>query len=320
MKKFVSFIMFCALIYLGVYVYQNYPEEVESAVSAGVDKTLEVAEGLYDLYDDTASAEPLISETLKPMIEVEDITYPSEPTSVEDFEKVLLNMANNNLSELTLNYKASYKANFEDSDDIKTNVSTAFDEIVVEYVDLFSGTNKIGYSMAGDIFSSSLKITLSGKDGNESDVIGNQMYFEQECENINKSLHEEGVLKDGMSQREIARKLFTYVTTTLEYDTSLQTPSYTGFGAVKNSMAVCQGYTALYNYLLKLNGIDCFGQSGEVIESGTLHIWTVATLDNKKTYIDVTFGDPVPNRDGYSNYDYFDATAEFLSETRNGVE
>lgn len=318
MKRILTFLIFCLTIFLGFASYKVIfnEEKYAEVVTEGKENIIKFAENLQGSEKD----EPLILEELKPMLSVDDITYPSEPKTVEDFKKVFLNMANNNTNTISLGYDESYKKIFHDSSEIEDNVSTAFDEVVVEYVDLFSGTNKLDLKMEGNLFSSTLDITLSTTNKSDEDFIKNQIYFEKQCRVINSELHKVGDITEDMSEKEIAKDLFTYVTTTLEYDVDLKSESFTGYGAITNNEAVCQGYTAYYNYLLKLNGIECFGQSGEILENGTLHIWTVATLDNEKSYIDVTFGDPVPDKIGYTDYEYFDVGPEFLAETRTGVE
>ncbi len=262
---------------------------------------------------------PTLPTTYKPMLSEELVMYPPEPLTVEDFRKVFLYMANQNLLDLTLYYDDSYKEIFEDGV-TQTNLSTAFDEVVVEYVDLFSGVVESQYQMEGNAFSCSLTIHLGSQTVDDRTLIQNQSYFEQAAFNINTSLYQNGTLDESMNDKQKAKVLFGYVTKTLEYDTTLGKESYTGYGAVKNKTAVCQGYTALYNYLLKLNNIDCYGQAGVITESNTQHIWTVANLDGKQTYIDVTFGDPTPDMKNFTDYTYFDVSKEFLSESRSGVE
>ena len=60
-------------------------------------------------------------------------------------------------------------------------------------------------------------------------------------------------------------------------------------------LAVCDGYTAAYNLLLKLEGISCSTASTDD------HIWTVAVLDGKTYHIDPTWGDQATSVD----YRYF---------------
>lgn len=256
----------------------------------------------------------------KPMLTYEDINFPKEPRTVEDFKKVFLYMANNNMLEKEICYSDSYTSIFVDSTEISDNCVEAFSEVVVEYVDLFSGTNKLEFIMEGNSLSSTLTLKLGNASIPRVDLLRQQMFFEQYANDINGFLHEDGFITEDMTQYEIAKVCYGYVTQFLSYDLDLKTLSFTGYGAVKNTQAVCQGYTALYDYLLKLNGIYCYGQSGNILEGDTPHIWTIAMLDGEKTYIDVTFGDPTPDREGYTDYKYFDIPKEELAKTRTGVE
>ncbi len=274
-------------------------------------------EGIGLIAPPVAYVEP---DEFKPTLTLENTHFPAEPRTVEDFRKLFLYMGNENLLEIELHYPDSYEANFQNSSEIQNNCSTAFDAIVVEYVDLFSGISKADYKMIGNSLSSSLIIKLSSQYVSDEDLLMQQAYFEESARTINNTLYEENKLTHYMTDTEKAEVLFEYVTQNLAYDTEVFYESYTGYGATKNHYAVCQGYTALYNYLLKLNDIYCIGQSGYVISDNAPHIWTVALLDGATSYSDVTFGDPTPDRAGYTDYQYFNASKEFLSKTRVGVE
>ncbi len=261
----------------------------------------------------------------KPLLTKEDIDYPAQPKTVEDFEKVLLYMGNSNIDNLRLLYYGNIDSLFRDNTEIYENLSIAFQNVSVEYVDLFSGASE--YRVSANERDNKVVVTIEiiGTYYENEDVISGQKKFEEEAKNINDFLIDSSVIRSDMTEREIAKLLYSYVTVMLEYDIDTyndineNNEAYTGYGAVMNNKAVCQGYTALYNYLLKLNGIECYGQAG-VVDGSVPHIWTVAMLDGEKTYIDVTFGDPVPDRKGYTNYKYFDISKEELSKDRTGVE
>ncbi len=325
-----TIIVILTLTFAGLYGYQKYSEGTISILdyfnidSETLDDLLEITSidldsilKFFDSKKETVYVEPI---TFKPTLNAENTRCPSQPKTVEDFKKVFLYMANQNLLEISFNYSESYKTNFEDSRDIQSNCSTAFDSIVVEYVDLFSGVGKADYKMSGNSLSSSLTIKLSSQYVSDEELQMQQVYFERTAFNINQELHETNYITKDMTQKEIAEVLFTYVTSILSYDVDIDFESYTGYGAVKNNTAVCQGYTALYNYLLKLNDIYCIGQSGYVLSDGSPHIWTVALLDGVVSYSDVTFGDPTPDVANFTDYDYFDADKTFLSTSRSGVE
>ena len=117
---------------------------------------------------------------------------------------------------------------------------------------------------------------------------------------VHDHLWQTGTITAGMSDWEKARAYYTWVcdNSTYDYratDTSL---SHSAYSLFTMGSAVCDGYTAAYNLLLKLEGIDCS------TASTTDHIWTVATLDGTTYHIDTTWGDQA----GYTNYAYFAMT------------
>ncbi len=259
---------------------------------------------------------------LKPMLSIEDITIPKEPTTVEDFEKVFLYMANNNLEKINLYYKPEYNLSFVYSRNIDDNLWTALNNVFYEYTDLFSSVNGLddSYNNTKDNFVITIELVGEVLDG--ISFVEQQQIFEKQAKLLNESLKTSGKITSSMTEREIAKVIFNEVTTLLAYDedayntTNINPASFTGYGAIKNKVAVCQGYTALYNHLLKLNGIECFGQEGELNKERVLHLWTVAILDGEKSYIDTTYGD----QDSYTDYNYFDVDKSVLSQGRSGVE
>ena len=82
----------------------------------------------------------------------------------------------------------------------------------------------------------------------------------------------------------------------------IQSISHSAYSAFQSGLAVCDGYTAAYNLLLKLEGIDCSTMS----TADNSHIWTVAELDGVSYHIDPTWGDQT----GSIRYEYFNMTEE----------
>ena len=106
---------------------------------------------------------------------------------------------------------------------------------------------------------------------------------------VRERLYAAGALSQDMSQYEKARVYFDWLCANCEYDyhctdTSL---SHSAYGAFQNYLAVCDGYTAAYNLLLKLEGIDCRAIDREDWD----HMWTIAVLDGVSYHIDATWGD-----------------------------
>lgn len=117
---------------------------------------------------------------------------------------------------------------------------------------------------------------------------------------VHDDLWADGLLTPSMTEYDKARVYFTWLCNHCEYDyrSSGTSMSHSGYSALLNGLAVCDGYTAAYNLLLKLEGISCTTMSTED------HIWTVATLDGVSYHIDPTWGDQT----GVIAYRYFAMT------------
>ena len=94
-----------------------------------------------------------------------------------------------------------------------------------------------------------------------------------------------------MTEYEKARTYFAWVCENCRYDFAAvgadDSMSHSGWRVFAQSLAVCDGYTAAYNLLLKLEGIAC----GTYTLDSQNHIWTVAELDGEVYHIDTTWGD-----------------------------
>ena len=114
---------------------------------------------------------------------------------------------------------------------------------------------------------------------------------------VHDQLWKEGRVTDTMSEYDKAKVYFTWLCGHCRYDyhSTASSMSHSGYSALVDGLAVCDGYTAAYNLLLKLEGISC------TTASTTDHIWTVATLDGQTYHIDPTWGDQSSSVD----YRYF---------------
>lgn len=156
-----------------------------------------------------------------------------------------------------------------------------------------------------------VEISFSLKTGFVSITFSSSLYREDQVEfyreatmacaiHLHDLLWEQGVITPDMSQREKARAYFTWICENCRYDHANAPMSHSGYRVFSEGVAVCDGYTAAYNLLLKLEGISCGAYSTDN------HIWTVAELDGERCHIDVTWGDQ--GRD--AAYQYFGMTEE----------
>ncbi len=102
---------------------------------------------------------------------------------------------------------------------------------------------------------------------------------------VHDRMWEEGLITEDMSEYEKARVYFAWICENCRYDIKDNAMSHSGYRVFDEGIAVCDGYTAAYNLLLKLEDISCGTWST------ANHIWTVAELDGQAYHIDPTWGD-----------------------------
>ena len=104
---------------------------------------------------------------------------------------------------------------------------------------------------------------------------------------VHDAMWADGLITPVMSDYDKARVYFDWICgqCRYDYDCDDNSMSHSGYNVFAVGLAVCDGYTAAYNLLLKLEGISCTTISTES------HIWTIATLDGVEYHIDTTWGD-----------------------------
>lgn len=103
----------------------------------------------------------------------------------------------------------------------------------------------------------------------------------------------EECVKDGMTEREKAEALYSYVTEHVTYDQRYYTDkaampyaSTTALGALRDGIAICGGYAHAVDILFEKVGIECFTVSGRLFEEN--HMWNAVRLDGQWLYCDAT--------------------------------
>ena len=77
--------------------------------------------------------------------------------------------------------------------------------------------------------------------------------------------------------------------------------SYNMYGALVNRVAVCQGYSKAYKYMLDLLGIP----NRLCASNSAAHMWNIVTIDGKEYHVDVTHDDPVRDVAGHVSHTNF---------------
>ena len=82
-------------------------------------------------------------------------------------------------------------------------------------------------------------------------------------------------------------------------------------GALLNKLAVCSGYASTFQLLLLLEGIPC-----EYVSTDD-HAWNLVQVDGNWYHVDVTWDDPVPDKEGRVLYTHFMMTDSEIAKLRS---
>lgn len=194
-------------------------------------------------------------------------------------------------------------------------VQNAFYFAMFDYMEYASFLNqwqvRASYSLdgAGYCVNPCFSLSLSNGGGLTPSAVSNKISaFKTACENILSDLYQSGALKNSMTVKEKARAILLYTVYNTKYDTT--NSAYTGYDAAVRKTAVCQGYTAMYNYLCNLAGIRMVCMTGTV--DGVNHAWSRVYCDGVWYNVDATWCDPVPDRAGYCDESWFWVTDGYL--------
>lgn len=101
------------------------------------------------------------------------------------------------------------------------------------------------------------------------------------------------------------------------YDESQSQPQiHNLYGVLVNRLAVCDGYSKAFQYLLYQAGVPCLFVTGQ--SQGEGHAWNLVQLDGAYYHVDITWDDPVYNgireADKPVFYGYFNVTTAQIRE------
>lgn len=245
-------------------------------------------------------------------VKKENLVLPKEYKTQEDFEKLFIYMGYNNEIERTLKFKINSQ---EEADYYMKIIKPAFRRIFRMYPEYYSFGPSLNYGV--DSNANLFFKNHNSKFLNDEDIIRFRKIFTEEVDKILNQFIEDGYLTSDMTQLEQAKFLYDWILDNTEYDYTYSKLSYTGYGQIKTGKAVCQGYAATYNYMLKRLGIETYGIVGDAGDENSkeLHMWTIAYLDGKRYHIDTTWGDGHRDEQNIKDQRYFATNGDALSRT-----
>ncbi len=185
----------------------------------------------------------------------------------------------------------------------------AFFQIVNSHPELFYVGNYVGWSYDSN------GIVLSYKDIVYCDTQANIRRQQEELEAAAKQAL--AWVNDSMSDMEKALAIHDYLVLNCEYDQErLQSGtvppySHSAYGALVSRLAVCDGYSHAYSYLLQKLDIPC-----ELVTSDSMnHAWNMVSIGGNWYHTDITWDDPVWDCIGRADHNYFLLSDQVISDS-----
>ena len=144
------------------------------------------------------------------------------------------------------------------------------------------------------------------------------IYINNEIEKIiNENYNNELSLYDNL------KNIHDYIINTTKYDVDYKNnkdlQTFNAYGALKEHLATCNGYSDLMSIILSklnINNYKIAYNPTDVNEEG--HVWNAVYIDGSWKHLDLTWDDPVGDGRDYLYHKYFLVTTEEMNEADAG--
>lgn len=238
--------------------------------------------------------------------------YDKDVSNTKNIVDGLIYMTTNDLYSVEFKYKGSrdkIKEEYDKIFDIWNTLSNAYPEY-------FSIYHRYGIHAEYSLGSYSIKFYAEPRDHatKEEAIVERALLFRNAKNSVNE-LFTTGLLNENMTETEKAYIVAKWIVDNAQYDLTYSSQSHYGSDFYVDHNLVCEGYTTLYNTMLKFLNINAYGVLGT--SKGGNHMWSINNLDGIWKYTDVTHMDPVnfdkPDK-AYFNEEYFNKTESEMLE------
>lgn len=189
------------------------------------------------------------------------------------------------------------------------DILTYYYQILNNYPEFFFVESRVSY--------------MPGNDGIVIAIIPYYAMDEQETKKIKGEMDQAAskataLITDDMEDYEKALVVHDWLAVYCEYDyeryltNSIPDESHTAYGALVKKLAVCDGYSKAFQYIMQNKlGIPCYLTSSSEIN----HAWNIIFIDGKYYHIDVTWDDPVWDQIGRAKHENFLRSDAGIKET-----
>ena len=124
-------------------------------------------------------------------------------------------------------------------------------------------------------------------------------------------------ITDGMDDYDKELAIHDYIITHATYDTAMLgvfeehgEHSEDPYGALVEGKCICSGYTTTFKMFMDMLEIPCLSIVATA-DGGEAHAWNMAEINGHWYYVDVTWDDPMPDREGRpEQHQYFNTSKE----------
>lgn len=164
-----------------------------------------------------------------------------------------------------------------------------------------------------DLFHVSGSVSYASDDSKVLYIVPNYSYEKSKIATMRAQLNTEvakvkSIITPDMTDLEIALAVNDYLAVKVAYDynnylnNTIPEDSYNAYGTLVLNVAVCQGYSLAYKYLLE----TIFGIPTELVVSNSMnHAWNKVLIDGHYYHVDITWNDPIVDTLGNARHNYF---------------
>lgn len=262
------------------------------------------------------------------------ITFLAAPSTDEEMQEVLELMLKEGIYELSIPYPFGYFTRDRLTEYMEAYLKN-YEQIGMKYIQYAcSSTHRVELRVKGGFGGKEyISIYRGGAGADLEDLRAKDEVFEGGIDLMEKKLRDAGI--EEQEELEQLKWIYVYVGQELEYAYDLPEYAYTGYGAIVEKEAVCQGYVAIFQAICERFGFEVLGEAGFVHEwdeaivgpdgNGTegAHIWSKVYVGDQWLYFDPTFGDQKGQENGELteyNLDFFALTQGEMYLDRDCLE
>lgn len=237
-----------------------------------------------------------IQHTLLP---IHTYSLSNKAKTMSELQEEIHNHIQNRETTFEIVYKGSYKDLTQET--INTTIKAALNDSYLR-----NSLSSWAYETEAILFNTKIAFNISYRTSKEEELI-----VEQETTKIILD-----IIKPNMTEFEKVKAINDYIVLTAEYSDNTVASPYSPVSILTEGKGVCLAYSLLAQKLLNKAEIESYIVEGETTEP---HAWNLVNIDGEYYHLDTTWNDPLEDRKGLVQYEYFLVPDNILSEDHTWI-